>query len=99
MAQMISIIKEQSEIHGHVAEIAVLAEIEKQLTEIDRSLARRIMDYILANIGCGAVVGTMGVASYIAASALSIAGSPLLLFGAAMFGAGLFLQKKGATNA
>lgn len=96
---MISTIKEQSEIHGHIAEIAVLAEIEQRLTEIDRSLARRIMDYILANIGCGTVVGTMGLISYAAASALSIAGSPLLVVGAAMFGAGLFLQRKGATNA
>ncbi len=96
---MISTIKEQSEIHGHIAEIAVLAEIEKQLTEIDQSLARKIMDHILANIGFGTVIGTMGVASYIAVSALTIAGSPLMLVGAAMFGAGLFLQRKGATNA
>lgn len=96
---MVDAIKEQSEIHGHIAEIAVLAELEQQLTEIDKNLARRIMDYILANIGFGTVVGSMGATAYVAASALTIAGSPLLVIGAAMFGAGLYLQRKGLRNA
>ncbi len=96
---MIGAIKEQSEIHSHIAEIAVLTEIEQQLTEIDRNLARRIMDYVLANIGFGTVVGTLGVTAYMAVGALTIAGSPLLVIGAAMFGTGLYLQRKGVTNA
>jgi len=95
----VSILQTQSEVHGHLAEIAVLQELETHLSEIDKNLARRVMEHILANIGFGTVIGTMGVTSYVAVSAIVAAGSPLLVIGAAMFGAGLFLQRKVAKNA
>ena len=96
---MVSILETQSQVQGHLAEIAVLEELETHLTEIDKNLARRVMEHILANIGFGTVIGSMGVTSYIAASALVAAGSPLLVIGAAMVGAGLFLQRKVVKNA
>ena len=96
---MVSILQTQSEIHGHLAEIAVLQELETHLSEIDRSLARRIMDHILANIGAGTIVSALGLTSYLAVSSLVVAGSPLIAIGAAMFGAGLFLQRKVSKNA
>jgi len=95
----VSILQTQSEIHGHLAEIAVLQELETHLSEIDKNLARRIMDHILANIGAGTVVSALGLTSYLAVSSLVVAGSPLIAIGAAMFGAGLFLQRKVNRNA
>lgn len=94
-----SILQNQSEIHGHLAEIAVLQELETHLSEIDKNLARRIMDHILANIGAGTIVSALGLTSYLAVSSLVVAGSPLIAIGAAMFGAGLFLQRKVNKNA
>lgn len=57
------------------------------------------MDHILANIGAGTVVSALGLTSYLAVSSLVVAGSPLIAIGAAMFGAGLFLQRKVNRNA